>query len=385
VPNEVLNHLDQFKLALKDRAISPAFPERASVLEYALSGHRLNAEARTTAAPLYTTDLGIRLFSETSLFYKTHLRIAGLNRLNSGVLLTEMNSAPLPNFATLLDAIVLFFGDSKVAETAIRHRFDEILEHRDYRTLIQSGVIFASLRNKDATALFEQAQNKSENASDAYAAAHREAAMQLKRFSDLSAAKTILNRAKEEYLDPDSANHIAEMALYYNLYALIDLKEDNLAASVSDLQLARENVDTVLKTNKDNAPVFSRAARYCGQIVIDQAQLALREKNTKEAVSLLLNSVRFCAKISSEYLPEAMGELALTEYCAGHFHHAIQWSVRALDQFKYIGAINAIHSVRETLIASLTKIDKTEYANQLAATFSTDPLGLYIVPDVMED
>ena len=121
------NHLNELDRGLYNKSFSFAFPERAAVVRGAIS-RKINARfVRTPAAPVLSTDQGVRFSPSAQLFYEAHTRIANVPILSSSDLINSLRKAPVNRLDKLLDAYLLFFGNYKSIAQAILLRKDEIL------------------------------------------------------------------------------------------------------------------------------------------------------------------------------------------------------------------------------------------------------------------
>ena len=149
-------------------------------------------------------------------------------------------------------------------------------------------------------------------------------------------------------------------------------------SAMLDLADAFTQINQALSSSENDMYRYSRAARYRRQIAINRAQMFIKGDDDSHAVDILRQNVKFCEQAAPDYLPEALGELSLSEYRAHEYQHAAKHAFLSLNQLRYIGAVSAIHSVRKVLIASLACMELTEEAHSLAASFNMDPLGLRI-------
>ncbi len=368
-------YLAFFEEALKGKAFSPAFPERLMVLRRALSEDD-TVVLRTVAAPIPTTDLGIRLFPDYKLFYRTHTEIAHVEVISNEILYKYLLDTDIKNFGKAADAIVLFFGEYEIVAKIAMDRSTDLLALGSYVTLIQVGVVLGAVGNPMSLTFFKRAEEVAESPEKAYAAVHRLAATYIKRLTAPKEGIIALRSGYEKYLKPDQDKHFAEIAVYYNLLALAHLSSKDDLFVEQAMDKAEKFIDEAISSYEVDTERYSQASRYKSQIAINRAQIAVKNGQYIQACGIMQDDVDFCGRNASEYLAEAEGVLALCEYRAKNFNLALQCASVALEGFKYIGDISAVHEVRKIALASLAKKGCRGAAEKMVQECKHDPLGI---------
>lgn len=369
----VIDHLDYLLENLEGRPISPAFYERLNFTHAVLVGGS-TPRVRSVAAPYYVTDMGVRQFTDPSVFYRMHLETAQIPALPSADLHALVSQNPVENLANLLDAIILFFGDYAAASSAIKIRASEILDSSEYQLLIQSGTIAAAAGLGLSLNLFEAAANCAGSDSEAYAALHRAAAFEIKRAKDPDAGIRRLEEA-QRYIDSSTLDGLINSALYKNLAALAYVKNQSSSPQEA-LEHAKVSFTAFINNDREaDTPLFARASRYRSQIAINEAQLAIARGERQAAVAILEDNLRFVHMNAHDYSPEALSELSYAYYLDDKYEKALTASQEAISQLHMIGSLSALRSAREIAVASLAKLNRHKEASSLAELIESDPLG----------
>lgn len=76
-----------------------------------------------------------------------------------------------------------------------------------------------------------------------------------------------------------------------------------------------------------------------------------------------------------DYLPEALAELAYLSFLSGDFAGAVQFGNDAFWRYHVIGAVDAMRSSREIVVASLMELGEVDRAERIADLAENDILG----------
>lgn len=321
-PDSLVKHLDNLQNRINGRPASPAFAERYNVTSVLLL-NRTPPPLRTVAAPVYVTDLGVRLTTDPTTFYFAHTAIADVPPIPSADIRNHLITSELNLLADQLDAALLFFGDYECAHQAITRRKDDIIHSNDYRLLIYSGVIAGALGSSGALEFFDAATTCAESKTDSYAAQHRAATFEIKRRSHPEAGLRRLAQAKE--------------------------------------------------CTSKRGP--RRASRYRSQIAINAAQLRVFSMNSSEASRLLRRNLDVARQNAFDYLPEALGEYAYSLYLDDNYDAASRYATEAFWRYQQIGSARGIRTSREIVTACLYKQRSFRNAEHIAELCENDPLG----------
>lgn len=354
---------------------SPALAERISVACSSLSGG-LYRYARSIGAPFYVTDLGVRLIPDPKIFYKEHCKIFSVPQISPKLIEERIVQEDLANLASVIDSIILFFGDYEAVAAGIKTRMKSVCKSNDYSLLIHSGVVLAALGDANCMPLFEAASEAAVNSSEAYGAHHRAAAFLLKRERDDVASAKQMRTARSYLKDSDAE---VNAALLDNLNALRLLRGGGDAFSA--LEESSRHLMAYISRSDIAADDYSRACRYKSQVSINMTQLLLLDGLQSQAMDVMLENVNFCRMNSFDYLGEALAEASYTAYIVGDLPMAEKLAREAFWRNYPIGAIRAIRGSREILAASLFKTGRTDAAESVASLVETDPLGLKGVHD----
>ncbi|MDO4612632.1 MAG: hypothetical protein Q4B10_00990 [Actinomycetaceae bacterium] len=370
------NHMREMGSSLQFEPISPAFAER-----YYCSLQLLRIKQpvfRTLAAPHYSTDLGVRHFREAREFYLHHCQIANIAPLDSGALTAQYRDAPTDGLDSILDGILLFFGDYKAVSQIIDERLPlSKLEDWSYSLLIQSGTLLAASNDPQCINLFVAAAKKAQSAIENYFAFHRAATFETKRTKNNSAALEYLDLGLQATKDAPATMHYMALALRYNLEALLHLSSQN-SKSLSDLDKAEEAINAALESapSNPNKELTSQIIRYSNQISINKAQLFMRSEAYNKADELLKHQLCRAKHYHSEYNAELYGSLSYNSYLTGQHEDALVYARKAFHLYHMIGAVSPLRSIRKITAASLDSLGNSAAASRLVALIDADPVGL---------
>lgn len=380
--NEMIDHIELLGEALSGHPVSPALAERLNVAIDLLSGSR-SPEFRTVGAPVYVTDLGVRRFADPARFYEAHLRSTSVPSIDRDAIGSALHRAELASLEGVIDAAILFFGAYDQVGSAILGRLPEIRKSRDYGLLIVAGTVLAACGVKDDLDCYDAAEECSADEGQAYGAAHRAAAFEIKRLGDLDSGVLRLRRAADAYIGAvrtDDPSRLSNSALYYNLRALAEARGGEPRARQS-IEAAGERVDEAIANSEPGqSDLRSRAGRYKSQIAQNQAQLALVSGDTVSAVEILEENLEFAKKSAYDYLAEARVQAAYANYRAGNWVRSITLGCEAFFGEHIIGAVSAIEFARNIVFASLSKSGRADVADRAFQNRREDTLGLKGLP-----
>lgn len=268
---KLTNHLTALREGLEHQIFSPAPPERAAILGAVVSNAEYYAP-RGLSSPRLATDLGVRRVEDVRIFYVEHCKIAGVSPLDSNSLFELVRDIDLPVNADAIDSLILFFGDYQgLADWIVRNQA-AMLASEDSNTLVHAGVILGAVSKSEAISFFDRASQVAPTMSSAYAAQHRAAVTELKRFGNAQAARQRLEEAYHEFIEPDETEErLTSQAIWYNLHALVSMTmKDDQAVSISEqLQRAQHSATEYLANSHSTPAGKSRAGRYLSQININ--------------------------------------------------------------------------------------------------------------------
>lgn len=373
--SNIHDHLNELNSCLSGRPVSPAFPERLRVLWSVLDNKAVQLE-RSVGAPYYVTDMGVRLFSDPSVFYGAHLSHANIEPIPRSALEEFVYRSDLADLKHKIDAVILFFGDYEAVCCALSKRSAEILRSDDYELLIYCGVVYGACGYGEAITYFDAAERVAHTPTRAYAAAHRSAAFEVKKLSTPDKGLQRLSVAGKRYVGSNNFRRKLDQALMYNLMALGYLKLKD-PQSVEFMEKACEclNSSRVSRDHFD-ADTWSMAGRYRSQIAINQAQLRVASGRPREALEILKKNIEFIYKESYEYFPEALAECCYVMYLNGEYDVALEVGQDAFWRFQQIGSLSAMKSVREIIVSCYFKLGSKYKAERVAEAIDRDPLGV---------
>lgn len=376
--NVIEKHVNTLSGALQGKRISPAFFERSLVLKTSVSSIFKGEDLlplRSVAAPYYVTDLGVRLSEDPQRFYLLHCDIAGVRPIGDSEIVNTLSESGIGSFGNKVDAFILFFGDYQRVSQVIIERESELIAQGSYSTLVYCGVVLAALNDERSADFFESAVRKTDDPHLKYAAAHRLAASEIKRFHKSDDAARLLTEAKDNYIDKDDPLGQIDLALFYNLYALAEIDRRTDSGILAILERASDSLAAGLESGKLGPIGKSMAARYASQVAINKAQIITKEGDYSAAKGILYDNLRFCILNAPEYYPEAASEYAYTCFLDKDYESAILWSEKAFARYYFIGDLRGMQTCREIAAASLNESGRGASGDAVAALIGGDPLG----------
>jgi hypothetical protein len=370
--SEVLASVESLYRGISGKPVSPALAERVNIVHSALSG--LPApRVRTVAAPVYVTDLGVRYFPDPLKFYKAHVEIAGSKTVAEDALVKAVSASSDDALASVVDSLVMFFGNYHAVVKGFKGRSENASLIHNYETLIILGSVYSAVADESATVTFERAENAASGSSQAYGAVHRKAAFYLKRLGNPDLAQRELQRGYDLYLNSD-AGSILDLALFYNLQALIEVKMHSGNESI----VLHKALDSLSRFDLSEVcvDVASRAGRYRSQILINKAQLLTRLGQFEDASAVLRDNLEQTHNVAYDYYPEALAEYVLMRYISGDYKEVCKLAPIAVGYMASIGAIGSVARLREVMVAALHKMRRDKEANLVLELRRSDVLGI---------
>lgn len=380
---DITDHVEALTSKLEGRRCSPAFPDRANVVYAAFreGGSLYYSKIRPLSAPVPSTDLGVRKFSELKIFYKHHCSIAKIAPLSTTSISQVLIKNP-DNFGHQTDAVLTFFGDYTAVQAATHELKTHLLKVGNYYDLIQAGTVLAALSDPFSIQILERASEVAPTRSAAYGAQHRAAAAEIKRFnSPARGVQRLMENQKMLAVTQGQASLLNE-AILLNLQALAESKTTGSTNALVLLGRARTSLLTAIESGELTPTEISMAARYASQVAINAAQLHTLNRDSQSAISILKESFTLTRSLTSEYFPEALIELSYAFYLDSQWPEAISLSYRSFGHFFHMGILGSISASRKVVAASLLELGREGDADFIAGLIESDPLGFEEFGDV---
>jgi hypothetical protein len=367
--------------AVEFRVTAPGFGER---LEVAAHGGKPGRGARSIAAPVYVSDLGIRRHDDPRLFFDAHMQLLAFPAgPTPPQVVDEMLGADIPDLAGLLDACILLTGDYDSAVKVIGDRLGEISASRVFALQLYAGVILAACGDPRCRKLFIAAASTARAHAGANAMAlHRLAAAEIKRFRQpargveildgIDAQLELTNEREGEF---SSADRETLMSLTGNLRALALLQLGDASGAASEVARARDRVQLDGLSSVDR----SEAARYASQETINVAQVLVARGAVTDAIALLDENIRFCRANCPEYVGEALSVAAYAGYLADDFASSRVMAEGAIAELVHQATPTRLRVAREVLMATLVGLEDPDSARAVFQSIQDDPLGLEVL------
>lgn len=359
-----MNNLKKYIQQFENIDTIPAYLER---LENVTCYLQCKKEiGRSTAAPKYVTDLGIRKLESPKLLYSYICNTEKIAyKFSEQDIVDDIAVTPIADLAYILDAFVLLTGEYEFIAKAIMTRYTEILSSTDYWLLVYSATILGAVENSNALQLFLQAK-KYEPDDQFLITNHRLAAYSLKRTTDSIQFYKCID---ELFFTPEgSEDKLVALALMDNLFPLSILDGEcsereyasaylllNSALAMCNLIIGGEYTDEVK----------SRVARYRSQICINIAQILSKQQLYENAVAVLKNNISLVKKDSPEYLGEAYATYQYSLHLSGKFEDAIIYGEKACTFFTQIGDMKAKITSLEILATSYASLGQVDIAEEI--------------------
>ena len=371
---EYVNNL----LAQKEK-IDDVYLQRLMFAQNTISGRKLNFK-RTVALPYLLNDLGVRRSKSPSLLAESMAAKVGVKIPSTEMLTKDLSACAIESFADLCDAVVLCTGDYDAVANAAMNRKEELVQGRDYISLVYSGTAIAEPLPQEAVYFFQFASECARNDMDAIIALHRAAATALKRLHNYSQTTGFIKQLMQHPVGT-LAEELKKVALANNLYALLLImdtskRSHDYAKDMITLNAHLECSCIIDEGCKCSDTVKSEAARYRSQIAINYAQLLQNEGNYKGAVAFLERNLEQVQKDSPEYMPEALAAAGYACYMNRQFSDAVEHLQKAVDLFDGIGEIMGKKTATEILISSLEKSERNAEAQTVTAAYLTEFKGV---------
>lgn len=370
-------HFEEYvnNLLTQKRNFSDTYLQRLMLAKSVIDGKKVDT-TRTVTLPYLLNDLGVRRSKSPSLLAEAVATKAGVKIPSTEMLTEDLSMCNIESFADLSDAVVLCTGDYDAVANAVMNRKVELIQHRDYVSLVYSGTAIAEPHPQEAISFFQQASKCAHNDMDAIIALHRAAATALKRVHDYPKATDFIRQIMEHPVST-LVEELKKYALANNLYALLLIMDtskcsQDYAKDMITLNAHLECSCIIDDTCKCSHIVKSEAARYRSQIAINYAQLLQNEKDYKGAAAFLEKNIEQVQKDSPEYMPEALAAAGYACYLSGQFADAIEHLQKAVGLFDDIGEIVGKKTATEILISALEKSGRSTEAQAVTASYLTE-------------
>ncbi|MDR2660853.1 MAG: hypothetical protein LBC17_02260 [Lactobacillaceae bacterium] len=381
-----MNKIESFLNALKRIDISKLGPAKA-VLEERINvaNKLLNNEVitkRTTKAPYYLNDLGVRYSSSPKQFILSILKNESIIIPTADELISDLDEYNVNILADAIDAVVLLTGNFEAVRNIVVKRQEEIIEHGSYVLNIYAGTACAALNDGDnGIIFFKNAIKKSKNILDSLIAKHRLLATILKRKRNFQLFdEIILDIFLNDLHKISEYDKLQITALLNNLLALRHVMDKDYAnAIMSDLillfnsqQLLRESIQQGKELKLD----VSESIRYTSQIAVNQAQLLHKLEKHDDATNILKHNLEIVSQNAPEYLSESLGAYSYSLYLSDHFKEAIEYSTKGLIEYCSVGNTRGIDTIRQIRIGSFSKLGDNDNVKREIMFAATDKLGI---------
>lgn len=378
----VIEHVGEMLKRLEFLPHSPAFHERALLVLESDSSKKTHEYPtwRSVAAPVLSTDLGVRWFYDNRTFYESHCNIAGIQPICQKQLVSWLTEST-ETFFSRADAAILFFGAYEEVALAIKTDTDKFLSQATYHELILAGTVLAALKDNESVRFFTYARNQSKDPVLKYLAAHRLAATEIKRLQRSELGREVLEEALDNYFECHE-NYPLETALKLNLEALVYFIKGESTRAMQALELARATVQEAVSTTSLSTVERSMAARYSSQIAINIAQVFIELKDFNNAIARLEENLVFVAKLAPEYQAEALSELAAALYFAGEYEKSLRVGMHSFGYLFHLGNVKAMRLIRKIVAAGLFKMGRVSDACRIVELIDDDPLGILAFDEV---
>jgi len=369
------------------RGVHPAARDRAAIARLAtVPVHR------PPSAPNYASDLGVRVTDDPQNFLVAAARRVGVDARPS---IAAVTAAPLveawlrhevdeDGLAGQLDAIISFAGAWRVAADVAAAVLQNGALPRSPRALTSLAAGLASRDDRRVETLYASVdEERGASVVEASMSCVRRAAWVAKRRRSPERAAELLrgrslrlDRAvARRSLSPDDALVLRGVGL--NLEALTALMASDQRRAAYLLEEAEEHLasEQIVVVDDD------RRRRYLAQVVVNRAQLMMRQEELGRGEELLLEHVHWTRTHHQESLSEA---LALAGYAAYRCHdwgRAVPLLREAVVRIEGEGAPSRVRRARETLAAALFRSGAEAQGASVLAHSQLDPCGLVASPE----
>jgi hypothetical protein len=339
----------------------------------------LHAAPRTTAAPEYLNDLGVRRSEEPKTFWQAHLELFGWEDNYDVADNARRMGGLAPNEAiALADATVLLVGDYEGPAAALADRHAELLAEASAGALSRYAVLLSALGDRRSFDAFREVMRRG-TVRQATTAAHRYAATQLKRLGDVDggiATLDALQAATDQRVADGSvspADAAAIRALVDNLRALAYVQRKEFAAA----QGLIDHAAALVQGAGDAIVTPDEARRYQAQVSLNNAQLALGAGDLSRANHLFAQNVARCRADTQDYLSEALSAAGLGLLRAGSSLPAVAALEESVTLICHEAAPLRLELTRKLLGAALARAGKPDLGCRVMQVIRHDPLGFW--------
>lgn len=358
----------------------PVLEERIKIATGLLKNE--NMEFRTTKAPYFLNDLGVRYASAPSHFMQDITTKKRIILPTSNELCAALDNYLINSLPNALDAVVLLTGNFEAVKNTVLKRQQEILKNGTYILNIYAGTAAATLNDGDNGILFfEAAVEKAENNLDGLIAKHRLLATLLKRKRNFKLFdEMIVDIFLNDLQKISDYEKLQIIALLNNLLALRYVMDKDVTETIlTDISLLTNSQqllkESIAQGNSSNYDV-SQSVRYTSQIAINQVQLLHKIGKQSDAVNILKYNLEIVKQNAPEYLSEAFGTYSYSLYLDDRFEEAIEYAKKGLREYSEVGNTRGIDAMRQILIGSFSKLDDTTNIKREIMYATTDKLGI---------
>ncbi|RAN57478.1 hypothetical protein B8A40_06515 [Dolosigranulum pigrum] len=327
--------------------------------------------SRPIEAPQFLNDLGVRKNTDAKHIADIYLNTVGIDHVKVKDDIVELN---INDVGLYLDIYILLTGDYDVISESVTDRISEYPNITDYSGAIYLASYLAALGDDHGIELFDYARKLGEkNSHQVLSALHRKVTYIIKRKTISNDVENIL----QEYLSTiNMVDNLAHkniyLALFNNLVALYLLKIGLNRSSGVTITTLLDNAlllidDAVFNSDADNF-IKNQGTRYRSQIVINKAQMLVKEEKIGQAIQLLTENVVYVEKHAEEYLPEVIGSLAYAYFLNQDYSQAVSYCYQSIDAYQQLGMIGSVLIMKKVLISSLYKLKLFDKAKHVLET-----------------
>lgn len=348
-------------------------------------------EPRTILTPTYLTDLGVRRFTDLTTFYRLNARlIPGLDEQRRSVRIdagsrTE-SDVDLDAVASILDAVVVFWGDYDLAENLARSLGSQTPMASSYTFLTYSAHLHAATTPALAVKLLLMAKKSAATPTLAFTSDLRRSAIVLKRQRDPEGARKLLRTVRDgltvltETHQATSSDVATMSAMTLNLEALALIRLGQAEDAWEAITHARD----AIRASGLNIVGEPEARRYRTQIVGNAARLAWLLERRKLALQLWRENHETASQDDHYSRGETTFGLAYGLYLSGDYDaSAVMARAAALRICREAGP-DRLAVARKVWAAAAARAGRMDEARWILATEQKDPLGLGLLDERLE-
>lgn len=369
------------------QGLHPAARDRAAIARLATVPIH-----RPPSAPNYASDLGVRVTDDPQIFLVASARRVGVD---AGPCVKAVTAAPLVEawlrqevdengLAGQLDAIISFAGAWRVAADVAAAVLQNGALPREPRALtsLAAGLasrddcrveqLYASVDEERGASVVEASMSCVRRA--AWVAKRRqspERAAELLRGRSLRLDRAVAGRC----LSPDDALVLRGVVL--NLEALTAVMTSDQRRAAYLLEEAEEHLASQQIVMVDD----DRRRRYLAQVVVNRAQLSMRQGEWGRGRDRLLEHVHWTRTHHQESLSEALALAGYAAYRCYDWGRAIPLLREAVVRIEGEGAPSRVRRARESLAAALFRGGAEAEGARVLEHSQLDPCGLVASPE----